>query len=100
MEDGSGHRANHLPAVIAGIRWTASDTMMFAILLAFITRAVRDAIRKTLLFQVLNASIIVGKLAIEVLKGKAQFLGNGLFNFVRDFHDAFRLPEYLLDVKG
>ena len=64
-------------------------------------RAWRDTIRPTLLFDVLQARIIIRKLNIEIVNGIAQFWRYRLllFNSFSAFHE-YRIANALLVVKG
>ena len=89
MEDGPGHRRDHLPAMVTRIRWTACDAVVLALLLACGT--VGDATGTALFLQVFETGIIVWKLGVKINHGETQRLGYVLF----DFHDAQSLPERL-----
>jgi hypothetical protein len=65
--------------------------LLDAALLAF-----GDAIRPTLLFDVLKAGVIIRELAVKIRDGVAQLFGDALFGL----HGSYRLPEALLVVKG
>src|SRR5271165_2707197 len=94
MKDGSRHRGNLRSAVSAGIDRTASNPVVFSILLAFL--AVRDAIWEAQLHQFIQTGPIIWESAVEVPNRKAQLFGNRLFNF----HGTTTMAESVRDVKG
>jgi len=65
LEDGSGHRRDHAATVVAGIGRTPGNPMVLALFLAL--GAMGDPARKSLLFQVFKAGLIVWELLEESL---------------------------------
>src|SRR5882762_2424872 len=80
LEDGSSHRGDHLAAIVARIRRSASDAMVLAFLLALC--AVGNSARESLLFQVLQARIIIGNRLAKSCKVNRSGLGMCCLTFI------------------
>jgi Mg2+/citrate symporter len=80
--------------MVAGINRTPVDAVMFAFLLALI--AVGDTTGEPLLFKVLKASGIVGKLSVKIVACVPQVLRDCL----SAIHGKTSMPFLLRDVKG
>src|ERR1035438_7836036 len=65
LKDRPGHRGNLIQADIAGIDRAALDAMVLLLLPTL--SAVRNPAGETLLFEVFDASVIVWKLAVEIV---------------------------------
>jgi hypothetical protein len=79
FENGPSQWVNLSPAVVAAIGGPAHNPMVFAFLAALL--ALCNPAGPTLLFHVLQAGVIVRKLAVKVPQGVAQLFGYALFDF-------------------
>ena len=76
LKDRSSHRGNLIQALIASPHWTAMNTVMFLLFPTLL--AVGNSAGESLLFEVLNASIVVRKLAVKIFHCVPQVLWNCL----------------------
>src|ERR1700686_3041980 len=94
LKDRPSHRRNLRSAVIAGVHRTTLNSIVLALLLALVT--VRDVAGESLLHQVLKASRVIGKLAIDDIDRVPEVLRDGL----SAIHGKNSMPFLLRDVKG
>jgi hypothetical protein len=64
LEDCPCHRRNLRQAFVASVHWTAFDPVMLVLL--FTLAAIGHAVRESLFPEVLKASLIIRKLAVEI----------------------------------
>ncbi|MGA8151013.1 MAG: hypothetical protein WB952_08695 [Terriglobales bacterium] len=65
LKDRPGHRGNMRQAFIASPHWASLNPVVLALL--FTCLAVRNPVRKSLLSKMLKASIVIGKLTVEII---------------------------------
>ena len=91
LEDGSSKRIDVIAAMIARIGGTARHTVVLAVSLALL--AGRYATRPALLFDVIKAGVIIGKLAVKIGNSVLLIAGNRIASA---FHNKNSLPYVLL----
>ncbi|MGC1371690.1 MAG: hypothetical protein WA824_06090 [Candidatus Sulfotelmatobacter sp.] len=88
LKDGASHRRNLRQAFIASIDRAIFDPVMLALRLARF--AIGHAIRKSLLPEMLKASLVIGELTVKILDCVSKMSGNRL----PAVHDATNLAKY------
>jgi hypothetical protein len=98
FKDRSGHWIDMIAAMVTGECCTARHTVVLAFYSAL--GAHRSAIRPALIEDVIQASIIVRELCIEVLERVFLIAGDALSLLATVSHNKDSMPFVLLVVKG